>query len=577
MKEELLQTEKPKLLGASLVEVLLAVALFSILVIGVGGGLIAGNQSATMSGQHTRATFLADEAIEAIRSIKDADFSALAPGTYRLESSGNMWHLVATTPSSPETVEIYSRYIDVASIDANTVEATATVSWPRSAAKDTSVSLTTRFTNWVRASGTPCTGGMLAYSDISVLGDTIKYKLLDKNSCTWGSEQTVPSFGVPGNAQTYAVKLYASATRNEKILISKHVAASTTYIYGQVWNGSTWGNVTQLGTWNNANYPSVRDFDGDYLSDGTFLVAYDANGNTFRYQTWNGSAWSGSMNGRNLGGKPGYMVVRNQPGTTSAMLAVVTENNRVVTTRYSGGSWGTVTTHTTASVGTAYESVDFTWSQNTTTTGALIYTNAASDPTPNIRIWNGSAWSATVENQNIGANARAMTVTSQPSANEFLACFNDSANKITCLKSAFAPSWQTVTNGTITTSTDASAGRAFEALYESTAPSALSVYSGGPDNSLPKYRTYNPSTSAFSSEGSLSSVDTSVKSVTQVRDPNTNDQMVIVGTSGLALWTVGWDGTNGSFYSTGSLSQTEQSGNGSNAAAYWFDFAWNRY
>jgi len=582
MKEVLFRSKTKRLTfdslrAASLVEVMLAVALFSIVVVAVGGALIYGNQSAATAGARARASMLAEEAKEVLRNQRDASFANIAAGTYKLVKTGADWQLVATTPSSPETIDSFTRLITITSVDANTASAVITVNWQQTLQRAGNVTLTTRFTNWRRVGSTPCTGGILAYADISVTGATIKYKPLDSATCTWGTEQTVPSFSVPGNAQTRVVKLYSSPARNEKILVTKHVGASNTYIYAQVWNGSAWGNVVQLDSRNNTTFPDVRDFSADFLNNGTFLIAYDANGNTFRYRTWNGTVWSAQANGQNLGGKPGYMVLRNRPGTNDVMLAVLTENNRTVTSLYTGGAWAAVTVHSTNSASTAYEAIDWSWSPNTTTTGALIYTDAANDTNPNIKIWNGTTWTATVQNLSIGANTRSMTITGRPSNNEFLACFKDSANKVTCLKTVFTPLWQTVTNGTLTSTTDSGAQRSFEASYERAAQLALSVYSGGADNAVPKYRTYNPSTSTFSVEATLATLTTALKSVTIVQDPNTNDLMVVMGTNGLNIWTAGWDGTNNVFYSSGSRALTNQATHGTNATDYWFDFAWNRF
>lgn len=137
--------------GFSLVEVLLAVAIFALFVTGLVGGLIYGQQSTALAGAQSRATVLADEGLEATRNIRDANFSNLTNGTFGLTTTGNQWNL----SGSSDTTDIFTRQIVISTVDANTKQIVATVTWTQNAQRAGSVSLTTYLANW--SSGTVIT------------------------------------------------------------------------------------------------------------------------------------------------------------------------------------------------------------------------------------------------------------------------------------------------------------------------------------------------------------------------------------------------------------------------------------
>lgn len=142
--------------GFSLVEVLLAVSVFGLIVTALFGGLIYGTQSTALAGQRARATMLADEGLEAVRNIRDENFSNLTDGTYGLTISGNQW----TLSGAQDTTDIFTRSLAISSIDSNRKQITATVSWQQTPQRTGSVALTTYLTNWIRQAG----GGVPASS-----------------------------------------------------------------------------------------------------------------------------------------------------------------------------------------------------------------------------------------------------------------------------------------------------------------------------------------------------------------------------------------------------------------------------
>lgn len=130
--------------GFSLVEVLLAVSVFGLVVTALVGGLIFGQQSTALSGQRARAVILADEGLEAVRNIRDENFSSLTNGTHGLAISGNQWVL----SGSQDITDIYTRQIAISTVDAKRKSITANVTWQQNAQRSGTVSLVTYLTSW---------------------------------------------------------------------------------------------------------------------------------------------------------------------------------------------------------------------------------------------------------------------------------------------------------------------------------------------------------------------------------------------------------------------------------------------
>lgn len=133
--------------GISLVEVILSSALFVLLVTALGGSLVYGRESARLSGDRSRAIFLAAEGLEAARNIRDNNFSNLVDGTYGLATSSNEW----TFSGSSDSTGIFTREITISSIDADSKQVTAEVSWQQTPQRIGTTSLTTYLNNWAES------------------------------------------------------------------------------------------------------------------------------------------------------------------------------------------------------------------------------------------------------------------------------------------------------------------------------------------------------------------------------------------------------------------------------------------
>lgn len=550
-----------------MIELLVAISIFVLGFVTLGFLAFEASTSSRQGIERTQAILLAKEGLEASRSIRNSNWNNLTNGNHGITITGNNWVFSGTS----DTQDQFTRTITVADIDSKTKKITSQVSWQFSPQRSDSVVFHTYLSDFREQLAK---GGMLAYADLSGADDVIRYKLLD-GSGNWGAEQTVPDFNVPLDRPTRVLELYSSSTRNEKILVTKHYANSTDpdqYIFAQVWNGSSWGNVVQLAAWAGTTRPEVRDFDGDYLNNGDFLLVYEDNTNIPKYRIWNGSNWSGQASCPNVGGNPEWIIVRNRPGTNQAMLAVLDVGLDTNTSLWNGSSWSPVTEHASASVALGYEILSFNWSPNDTTRGALIF-NEASDNFPNIRIWNGTSWSSNVENIDVGGLARNMQIIGRPTANEFLACFKGSAYDINCMESDFTPLWYDLTE--LETTSDAGSQTSFDLGYErQSGDLALAVYSDR--TAYPKYNIYDSSTNTWSPEFSLSTISAALETVRIISDPSSDDMMVLMAGTDQDVHSVVWNGTSNAFYTTGGRAKMEHGIYGSNDLDFWFDFAWDK-
>lgn len=393
--------------GFGLIEVIVAMGIF-VIIATTGVTTVVHTLSVNRLGdEETEAYLFAQEGIEAARSIKNKGWTTPFLATNctsgcGLSSGGGSWVFSGSNNTlSAGGGRNYTRTVTVTqaqrdgsgnivdsggTADSDLYKVTSTVDWDFTTARANSVSLSTYFTRWDKQIGN---GGMLVYSD-TTLGDGVRYKILDVAGA-WGSEQTVPDFGVPNDRPAVRLRLYESPTREEKILVTKHYANGSgddQYIYAQVWNGTSWGNVVNVSSWaGNTNY-TARDFDGDYLANGNFLFVYEDNTNTPKYRTWNGTSWSSENSVGNVGGNPDWIVVRARSNTNTAMLVVQDSGEDTNTSFWNGTNWSSFTEHGTDASGTQYDSISFVWSRYDTTRGALMFDDDNNDTTPAIRIYN---------------------------------------------------------------------------------------------------------------------------------------------------------------------------------------------
>lgn len=137
--------------GFSLVEVILASAVFVLLVTALVGAYLYGQEATALAGNRARATMLAEEGLEAARNIRDENFANLTDGVYGLGTVSNQWIL----SGSQDITDIFMRQMVISTVDAERKSVTVNITWQQNPQRAGSVSLTSRFTNWLKSAVAP--------------------------------------------------------------------------------------------------------------------------------------------------------------------------------------------------------------------------------------------------------------------------------------------------------------------------------------------------------------------------------------------------------------------------------------
>ena len=134
--------------GFSIVEILLAASVFGMLTTGLVGAVVYGRASTASAGDTVRAHLIAEEGIEAVRSIAGASYANLVDGSYGLQQTGSPLTWAFKAAGTTDTSDIFTRQITVAAAGTNRKAITSTVTWPEVGGGTGSVTLTTRIVNW---------------------------------------------------------------------------------------------------------------------------------------------------------------------------------------------------------------------------------------------------------------------------------------------------------------------------------------------------------------------------------------------------------------------------------------------
>ena len=178
-----------------MVEVILATAVFGLLVTALVGAYLYGQEATALAGNRARAGMLAEEGLEATRNIRDAAFANLVDSAGSgLSTAGNQWGFSGSNDIS----DISTRQIDVVTIDAyKRKDITSTVTWQQNPQRTGNVAVTTRLTNWqcadqatlltVNTSGAAATGsGKKDITGITVTNNDANCQIvIDKITVVW--------------------------------------------------------------------------------------------------------------------------------------------------------------------------------------------------------------------------------------------------------------------------------------------------------------------------------------------------------------------------------------------------------
>ncbi|HCM52727.1 TPA: hypothetical protein DIS57_02120 [Candidatus Wolfebacteria bacterium] len=589
--------------GLSVLEAILASALFVLIATAVVTLLLQGLGSNRLSNEQTIANQYAAEGIEAVRNIRNrSSYAALATTTgIGVDASSGVWTLGGTDT----LFDKYTRVITIADVyrdtdgnivlsggvfDPNTKKVISTVRWNVSLSRSYSIVLIAYLTNW--RAPIVSSGGMLIYGDGGTVADTIAYRIFDGTA--WGAAGTVADVSTATtNRAARAVKVYSSAETGGKVLLSRHYNGTTQYIYGQVYNATTttWGNVQLLASWSGSTYLDVQNFDGTYLENGAFMAVYSDNSRIPKVRTWNGSAWMAQSSMTSLGAPvqiPNYIVAKARPGTNEVMAVFFTQGLDTITQYYNGTAWSAVTTHAAVAPVSTKRFVDFAWSLNVDTTGMLVYAFGVNAKALSTRVWvaNGTgsgAWGATIATASQSDTVGAVSVVARAGANEFHLCNKNSASTpaLICYAATFVgntPMIVTPANNTIAAATDAGIERSYHLGFERSGSIGIGVYSD--NTTVAKLKKYAPSINTWDVGATPIAAAPytlgSIKSVRVAAASQNDDIMLLITDGNLDLYSIVWDGSDDALSTSPPGKAFVQHGlNGSAPIDLWYDFTWD--
>jgi Tfp pilus assembly protein PilV len=420
--------------GFSVVEVLLAATVFGFLVTGLLGALVYGRSGTASAGDRHRAVMLADECIDATRNIGNTTYTNLTDGTHGLGQSGGAWAF----SGSSDTSSVYTRQVAISTAGTDSKDINCTVSWPQPGGTTSTVTLTSRITNWLAALPVQSGPIIMAYSKTTTVP---YYRIWDGSN--WGAEGTAGT--VTGNINYLVIK--SSRTRNEAVL---GVQTSTGAIYVQIWNGTTWGNLTQVGT----GPTTTRSFDISYeKSSDNALIAYTPSSGSadFAYRTWNGTTLSSSttITAPPTTGALNWLELRQNPLSASNEVAMIMldANSDVYGMAWTGSAWstmGTAAVWDASAASATKKTIDVEYEQ---TSGEAMFMWGDSVATDQYyRTWNGTTLSAAtlLDIPAEGGVAEWVQLAARPNSNEIMVGVQDAGSDLNTRKWS-GTAWDTVT------------------------------------------------------------------------------------------------------------------------------------
>lgn len=132
--------------GFALLESLLGIALLSLFFVILVGTVTYTEHRSLVRTMRAEAVLLAEEGLEASRSIRNQDYTLLASGTHGITKTNGYWEFQGTN----DTSNSFTREVTIIPIDASTTEVVTRITWGEgSQGGDTELS--TILTNWQNA------------------------------------------------------------------------------------------------------------------------------------------------------------------------------------------------------------------------------------------------------------------------------------------------------------------------------------------------------------------------------------------------------------------------------------------
>lgn len=134
--------------GQSLIELLIAMAIFALMISAITFLVLDSYVAHRAGREQTLATFLAEEGLEATRSIRDNNWDDLTDGSHGITTSGDNWIFQGTEEDISDQLNEGIRKIIVSTIDADRKEIQSKITWEFTETRPQEIILVTYLTNW---------------------------------------------------------------------------------------------------------------------------------------------------------------------------------------------------------------------------------------------------------------------------------------------------------------------------------------------------------------------------------------------------------------------------------------------
>ncbi|HRH93068.1 MAG TPA: hypothetical protein PKV72_00885 [Candidatus Peribacteria bacterium] len=142
---DIFQKFGPSREGSLLLEALVAIAIFALFLGGIGLTLAIGERSTVAGGDHVRAAFVGEQALEAVRQMRNVSFASVTTGTHGVKLINKVW---AFTGTSITTSDGYTSKVNVTTKTADWLQVQSTTTWNFGKSRTGSLVLTSYITNW---------------------------------------------------------------------------------------------------------------------------------------------------------------------------------------------------------------------------------------------------------------------------------------------------------------------------------------------------------------------------------------------------------------------------------------------
>ncbi len=152
--------------GNLLLESIISIGIFAIFLGGIGVALLSGHRSTIASGDRTRAGYMAQQQIEAVRQMRTTDFASVTVGTHGLKLNPTGW---AFTGSSIVT-NGYKTSVVVELLSTDLLGIQSIVQWNFGNTRSGTVVLDSYLSNWRKASTVGNWSAMTRVANVTLSG-----------------------------------------------------------------------------------------------------------------------------------------------------------------------------------------------------------------------------------------------------------------------------------------------------------------------------------------------------------------------------------------------------------------------